>query len=791
MWQGINYIRALTLEAVEQVSITKGIVSAENAGAMSGNVNLITRRGTNEFHGSLFANNQTENIAARNQFLTSRAPLVFNQFGGSFGGPIRRNKVFFFGAYEGYRERAFTALNGVVPTPEFIEQATRAVPAYRDFFALFPKPTAPYNPNDVTGFFQGAGATSAADNHLTLRGDYHLNDTNLLNVRFVRSRPQRVLPRITSNNRWWDGSSDGGTLIYTLIRPSFSLEFRFGHSEVDTIRNDRIYELRIPGIDCDCGFSDSGELATRTGGATGIDEVLAFSRGRHSVKLGGLFLYRRAGRENVETPVIRYATAADLLANRPVSARLTYGVRPYQLRDKAIGGFLQDDIRVSRRLMVNIGVRYDYFSVVKERDRRLYNRAGPFGFGPLRPPDRIYEPDFNNFSPRVGLAWSLDSGSKTVLRVGAGMFHNRHNFAGGATSQVRNAPDEPFRYVFTAGELARFNLRYPITNENSIQFVRRSDAPWSGDAIEVNSPNPYSLQWTFMLQRELASDSVLETGYTGTRGVKLRMIRQMNAVDRFTGLPPNPAFGQFLYVDTSESSHYHGWQSSYRKRFRSGLLFNASYVWSSSLSYSNADVGASGDLYRPQDNNNLRPEKGPTPFDLRHRFHADFVYELPLAKIASDARAARLLLSGWQFGGLITALSGAPLTITQPSTIPGSRPDYLGGVAILSDYRRTLQYINPAAFARVPVVRASGATERPGTVGRNSIRAHGRWNLDLALSKNFMVREGWRLQFRADLFNAFNHTNFTNLETRITQRTFGRLTAAVARTAQLNARLTF
>jgi len=792
MWQSINYIRAVSLEAVEEVGITKGIVSAEIAGTMSGNVNLITRRGTNQFHGSLFANNQTENLHARNQFLARKVPAVFNQFGGSLGGPLRRNRLFFFGVYEGYRERAFRAINGQVPTPEFREQAIRAVPAYKPYFDLFPQPNTSYRPGAAVALYQGAGSTTADDDHVLVRGDYHINDRHLLMARFTRSRPVRTMPRVNENSRRWTGASDGGTLTHTWIYPSLSLESRFGHDEVDTLRLDRVYELGIGEINCDpCGFDTGGEIATRTGGATSLNEVASWTRGRHSVKFGGSWMYRRAGRENVEVPRIQYSTPEDILANRPVSAQLTYGVRPYQLRNWALGGFLQDDVRIGARLMVNAGLRWDYFSVVKERDGRVFNRSGPFGFGPLRPADRIYEPDYNNFSPRLGFAWSLDTNSRTVLRGGLGAFHNPHNFAGGATSQVRNAIDEPFRYIFSAAEIRQLGLRYPITNEGTIQYARDPNAPWSGDAIEVNSPNPYSLQWTLTVQRQLGASFALETGYSGSRGVKLRMIRAMNVPDRFTGLPPVPGFAQFRYVDNSESSHYHAWQTWIRKRLSSGLLFSAAYTWSSNLSYSNADVGASGDLYRPQDNNNLRAEKGPTPFDVRHRLTSEFVYELPLARGSLQKSLARLLVGGWQTAGVFTASSGSPLSITQPSAMPGSRPDYIGGKAILEDYRATLQYINPRAFARVPVVRASGAPERPGTVGRNALRAHPQWNLDLALSKNVRLSERYRLQVRGDLFNAFNHTNFTTVVTEITRGNFGRLTAANARTVQLNARLSF
>ena len=222
---------------------------------------------------------------------------------------------------------------------------------------------------------------------------------------------------------------------------------------------------------------------------------------------------------------------------------------------------------------------------------------------------------------------------------------------------------------------------------------------------------------------------MLESTYVGTRGVKLNMVRDYNQVDRVTGARPIAGFSQIRYYDTSESSHYHAWQNQIRKRLSDDFTINAFYTWSSNISYNDADLLLPGT--RPQDNDNLRAERGPTPYDVRHRFTTDFLYELPLFRLTSGGTTSRLLLDGWQFSGIFSANSGAPFTITQGSSIPGSRPDYIGGNPILDNYKDTLVYLNPAAFAQVPVNPRSGATARPGTLGRNALRSPGGWNMDL------------------------------------------------------------
>ena len=789
LYQNFNYVKGVSLEAISEVTVSKGIASAEISNTMSGNVNLITKSGTNQFHGSLFENNQTENYAARNQFLTTKAPLVFNQFGGSFGGPAIKNKLFFFGVYEGYREKAFRSINGNVPSQELRTAAVAAVPDYKTFFDIFPLPNTPVTPGATTGFFQGAGSNSASDNHAVVRGDYNVTSHDVISARYTRGRPFQDQPRVTTNNRTFSGLTEVGTLSYTHIRAAFSNEFRFGYNRNDVNRLDAIYNLGAPPIVGNLGFGDAGETLFKGGSTKSFENVVAITKGRHSLKFGGLYIISLAGRENVETPEIRYESVADLLANRVLQAQVTWGVNPFQLRSWTLGGFAQDDFRVNRRLILNLGIRYDYMSVPKERDGRLFNRSGPYGFGPLRPADSVYDADRNNFSPRFGFAYTVDSASKTIVRGGFGVFMNPHTLFGGPVELVRNAIDEPNRFIFTRADIDRLGLKYPITNANTLQYVRNPNAPWSGTSINTDFPNPYSMQFNLSIQQAITSTLMFETAYIGTRGVKLIMVRDFNQVDRVTGLR-DPNFSQNRYYDTSESSHYHAWQSSLRKRFSQNLLFNVHYTYSNNIAYSEGDLLLTSQ--RPQNNFNIQAEKGPTPYDARHRFVSDFLYEIPIARwTGSTGRGMRLLLDGWQLSGVFSAQTGTPFYLTQPSSVPGSRPDYIGGEAINSNYQETLQYLNVAAFARVPVNAASGATARPGTTGNNFLRNPGRWNIDAGLAKNFDFTERVRFQFRVDMFNAFNHTNLSTVSTNIQAGNFGRLTSAGARAIQLNARLSF
>lgn len=789
MYQNFNFVKGVSLEAISEINVAKGIASAEISNTMSGNVNLITKSGTNQFHGSLFENNQVENFAARNQFSPIKAPIVFNQFGGSLGGPIIRNKLFFFGVYEGYREKAFRPINGNVPTKEFRDRAIAAVPAYKAFFDTFPLPNTPVAPGAVTGFFQGNGSNTSTDNHAVLRGDYNINSSNLLSVRYTRGRPFRDQPRVTSNNRTFTGLTEVGTLSHTLIRSTFSNEARFGYNRNDVQRLDNLYTLGAVPIVGNLGFGDAGETLFKGGTSKSFEDVIAITKGKHSLKFGGIFTSRTAGRDNIETPELRFATVDDLLANRVLQAQITWGVNPFLMKNWGLGFFAQDDIRVGRRLVINAGVRYDYVSVPTERDGRLFNRSGPFGFGPLRPAGSVYDADKMNISPRLGFGYTADSASKTVIRGGFGIFMNPHTLFGGPVELVRNAVDQPSRFIFSRADIERLNLRYPITNASTLQFVRNPNAPWSNTSINTDFPNPYSIQWNLSVQRQLTSSLALETAYVASRGVKLNYVRDFNQVDRLTGVR-NPAFGQNRFYDTSDSSRYHSIQTSLRKRLSSDFLFNVHYTFANNLSYGDGDLLLPDQ--RAQDINNLAPERGPTPYYQRHRFITDFLYELPFLRLpGASGRAAKLALDGWQFTGIFSANAGGYANLSQPSSLPGSRPDYIGGNATNSNFRETLQFLNPAAFASVPIIAASGATARPGTIGRMAIQVPGVMNIDLGLAKNFAITERVRFQFRADMFNAANHTNLGGLSTNIQAGNFGRLTSAGARVIQLNGRLSF
>ena len=798
-----NLIKGVSEEAISEVQIAKGITPAEIGNTEAGNVNIFTKSGTNAFHGSLFENYSTVGLDARNQFLSYKPHSVLNQFGGSIGGPIIRDKLFFFGVYEGNRAGSLDLDDGEVPTPQFKAQAIAAVPAYGPLLNLFPNPTVSYGPTDQVAFWESVGSNQISDNHFDTRVDYYLGSRSRLDVRYTRARPFQtypidVLPQV--NAEAYHGQYDVISGNYTFAEGSLSAETRFGFTRSVTKRLDGLFSTHDTGIYTPLfGAGDSENLDS--GGKTfSFQEVVAVIRGRHSVKFGGQFVTMPAGRTDAESGYYIYSTIPDFTANIPDEAVFTYGVGPvpgdinagrFSVSNWRLGPFIQDDFKVTRTLVLNLGVRYDYFSVPNSGNH-LYSRSDA-GFGPLRPFNSIYNANRTDFSPRLGFNWSPGKNGKTVINGGFGEFYNPHTLFSTAMEVYRNGLNEPFRDIASRQELLNLGIQCCEIQTATEPAVTGVGALWTGSSLSEHYPDPYSLQWTLGVQRELAKNLVLETTYVGNHGVHGQMIRDQDQVDRTTGIRPVAGFGQFRWYDDSGWSTYDAWQSTLRKKLSQGLVFDLHYTWSRSMGNRDADL-LLGNALKPQDNNNLRAEKAPLGFDRTQMFNTDFIYELPFARLLhGESRGKKLGAAGWQISGILGADTGTPLDIVESNSLNEQRPDLVSGTsAYLGNWRNTMDYLNHSAFSPVPIMPLSGATARPGDLGRNAFRAPGMWNLDFSLAKNLAFSDKLKLQVRVDMFNAFNHTNLGGVVTTLQAANFGQLTSTGGtRTMQLGARLTF
>src|SRR5262249_17978348 len=356
------------------------------------------------------------------------------------------------------------------------------------------------------------------------------------------------------------------------------------------------------------------------------------------------------------------------------------------------GVFTQDDWRLTPKLVVNVGARYDFYShmVARPVDPRFpaaFNNldgllAMQFHFGPFRDPENPWENDgWVNIGPRFGFSYNPDGAAKTVIRGGFSVLFSPH--MQGMTKQAVATKTVPFRTILSKQEAAAAGLRYPTYNDDARKIVE-AEAIRTGkiNVFAVFDPrlqNPYSMNIYWGVQRELTSSLMLESAFVGTRGVKFPMHRIFNAVDRVTGLRPNPNLNDGNYVDNTQNTVYTSWQSSLRKRYSRNLTGAVHYTWGKVPSTAGGDIGAyyQGDQdVRTQDFFNPRADRGPSGGDIAHYFAADAVYDLPA--LAGFQPVVRHALGGWQGSSIFRASPGEPLPIQQGSSLPGRPPDYIG-----------------------------------------------------------------------------------------------------------------
>ncbi len=811
---GFNYIEIVSLEAIQEVNVAKGAFSAEYAHALAGNINVITKSGTNEWHGSLFEAFNAEELNGRPAFLRTRPALTFNQFGGSLGGPLRKDKIFIFGVYEGYRDRRFSTLEGEVPSQRLRDAMIARVPEYKLILDQFFLPNQPHAPNAPTGRYIGPFPFNANTDHFVIKPDVWLSSKAKVSATWLRERPDRIEASSASSPgpnsaRKFVGEVDRLNVTFTTFGTNWSAETRYGRNRVDNDRSDEFIEVKDPnkqesrfggrrltGIIA-FGFQKQGEL-NFVGNVSHqiIEQKATLQRGRHSLKFGGLWNRRGYGGANIENPTLNYNTEEELLNNTPVNSLFTFGVDPYLGRAQSWGLFLQDDWKVSPKLVLNLGLRYDFFGRMTVRgldggkSPALYNPPfidfPNFVLGPFRHMvDDGYDNDAKNFGPRFGFAYNPDGKGKIVVRGGFGIMFSPPNLSIFEQTMI-NSLDAPFRTELSRAELARLGIRFPAYAEDVLILVQGGAAVPAYQLVDPKLKAPYAMNFTLGFQCALSGTMMLESAFVGTRGLKLTNQRIYNQPNALTGIRPNPRLGQARYWDNSDSSVYTSWQTSFRKRSHH-LTGAAHYTWGKALAYNDGDT-TFGIRNTIQEFFDIRSNRGRSRDDIQHSFVGSLVYDLPVFSNASPV--LRHILGSWQGSGIFRAQTGVPLTIDQTSARAHGRPDLIDFKGAILD--EGLQYLNRAAFQRVPISPASGLTIRPGSAGNNVLSGPGQWNLDFSLAKNFRIREQIQFQFRADMLNAFNHVNLIAIVTRIDRSNFGsRVGATDPRAVQFHLRLSF
>lgn len=534
---------------------------------------------------------------------------------------------------------------------------------------------------------------------------------------------------------------------------------------------------------------------------TNVYQVLdtaSYVHGSHLIKFGAdiRFSQQNAFRDIESRGRLQFSpfaqisgnAVADLLLGFPLLTSVARVDNPEHLRTHSYNFFVNDSFRVRPRLTLTFGLRYEYNSppvdaldrsTVYDLATRTLVRVGTNGV-----PRSGVEPDKNNFAPRVGFAWTIGKDEKTVVRAGYGIYYDQSSLAPGEALYF-NSPYFDNNIFFSLPGL-------PLTLSNPFPSFFPFPLPDSALAIQRDLRTAYMQHWNLNVQRQFGLHSVLEVAYVGSKGTKLLTARDINQPQPSAlppGLPfvprPDPRFDDIDLLESRANSNYHSLQTRFQQRFSKGLSALVSYTFSKSIDDASNFFSSAGDPNFPQNSYNLRAERGRSNFDVRHRFSASYTYDLPFGRgraHLTDAGWATTLLSGWQTSGIISLQSGRPFTVALLSDIDNSgtgrsilgfgandRPNVSGDPNLGS--HTTDRWFNTAAFT----FPARGTF---GNAGRNILDGPGYHNVNASLVKDTALSERLNLQFRAEVFNLFNHPNFNLPDNFLGSPTFGRITSA-------------
>ena len=893
-----------SVEAVREFKIQTNLFGAEQGRNPGATVNVITKSGANSWHGSAYEFFRNEKLDAREFFTpptVKKPPYKQNQFGGSFGGRIIRDKLFFFTNYEGYRRRRGinTSVN-TVPTAamragdfgdvrDIFDPATvraqagtasgyvrdpfpgRRIPLNRfdtvtaRLIQAYPLPDQAgltnnqfTNPVNLQNWDQGDVRIDwVATANATVFGRFSRQDTLTQppSTFGARNVPGMKTPVGLGNDNTFAGDSNhkayhavlGGTLVLT---PALILDGRMGYGRFDL---KHLKDGAAPGANLgeELGVKNSNQGPvswglpifapsgyTGSGGASSLPTIrlentfnpnvsMTSLRGAHTLKFGvnivrrqiidfqtnrgdGRFNFDRNYTSNPNSVGNTGDTMASFLLGAASAVEQDFLLVWAGMRTMEGGFYFQDDWKVTPRLTLNLGVRYEYTPPPVEVAGRWANfnvATGKMVIAGVNGDRRAgVENDANNFAPRFGFAFQARR--TTVIRGGAGIFYNTQGNGSALFRLHRHLPFGPINVL----TIDQFNPRIrrvqdgfdpiPVVDYNQLT----TNPVGSFNAVPGNYKTGYAQQMNLGVEQEIPQwDMVVKAFYAGNLARQVDSTYDLNRADPGPGSPASrrpfrdiaPGVVGINYADTTGCANYHALQMSAEKRFSSSLGFLTSYTYSHSIDNTPLQQGGGSDGPIPQDIRYRFLDRGTSGFDMKHRFTESLNYALPFGKgrrYSVDNPVLNQIVGGWQTNMILTIQSGLPFTpalATSVSNSGGSRPNRLKNGDLQSG--RSINRWFDTSFNTAGAAWATPAQYTYGNGGRNILRGPGRWNVDFSFFKEFSLTERTRLQFRSEFFNLFNHPQFDLPNPSIGNPNAGRISATVGvpRDIQFGLRLYF
>jgi len=901
-WLGGTPLITPSVDSIQEFQIQTLNFSAEygrNDGAIA---NVVTKSGTNAIHGSAYDFLRNSALNSRRYFdpVDQKAPVVQNLFGFSLGGPIRKDKTFYFLNYEGSRRK--DGLPGIftVETPQFrsLVETTRAGTFAAMFYKDFPAPNCnpaypqidggsilPPNPDPIVGsvappgpvdgipdYCTASAAQTAANNNnqYLVRIDQKFTDHDQIYGRWVNTLSSADVSRgelYSSNIRGFKAPLDGffsdlGFGYTHTFSNSMLNDFRFSYAR----NNSRIgYQVPpssetaqilnsagVPNVFGNLFFDD---FVTSIGGSVYIPRQFIFNSfsfvdtlskviGGHSLKFG--FQYRYVQENSnyglVQNPFYEFTNIFDFANDQPYEVEADvnrdpnsplfghFVGTPRHFRWNQPAFFVQDDWKVRRNLTINMGVRWERYGSPSEVNNMLDNLRFPSGsniaINQIVPEmaqatvgrvSELWKGRNRNFAPRIGLSWDPTGTGKMAVRAGFSIAY-QEPYSNLYTQTRLDPPDASLAYSYPPyGVGTDVNYTFPFQPSPDFAAPPNAAGGITGtkiypEGVQSSLRTAYAEQWFFGIQREIARTLGMSINYVGTRGVGNYTREDYNRFDgdvcnlttcdgRVNNI--NQAFGQIYVVSNEGYSFYHGVNAQLRKTASHGVSFVANYTWGKELD--NVTEGGLGDyanvngyagLYAGvSDLSNPRLDYGPGDFDVRQRFTLSGTWDIPKPHYTG---AAEKVLGGWQLNGIVSLQTGRPFDVfcglawyqgcdfnmdglgyDRPNNNPivartgFSESQFLNGVFKLTDFC-------PNGLVPFYLGTPCVALATPGNLRRNSFRGPGFTDVDLSLFKNTKVTERVNIQFRAEAFNIFNHTNLYNPNGSLGTPFFGQSTQSFA-----------
>ncbi len=801
----------LGVETVKEFQVITGVFSAEYGRFTGGVINTVSKSGTNQIHGSVFEYHRNSALDARNFFdrnpenpLERSSPPAFkrNQFGFSLGGPIIQDKTFFFGSYEGLRERlAATTISNVPnalarqgmlpigPGGSLVDVGVD--PSVQPYLDLFPAGNGADN-GDGTQEFIFAANSPIDEDYYMFKIDHQLSDNDSVFGRYTLNDGESLITQpFPQFFRTPVYRNQYLTLEWKrIVSPSMINTFRAGFNRTvhnvipvaDPVPDRSLYfspfdfavfgEMGIGGSTSILGLSHNQNSRTHYNSFQFSDDLI-YTRGRHSLKFGvnidrinlNYVSFSRA------SGVYDFDNLEDFLTSEPAQFDVfVEKTGMIGVRTTLIGMFIQDDFTFTPNLTINMGLRYEFITVPTEVGGRLANLDHPLDPALFQGDPYFENPSLKNFSPRIGFAWSPFGNGKSSVRGGFGVFFDQIMTPYYSSPIAQSLPNIRATENFAPGE-----GNFP----NDFDTLPPSDSVQQGPWVIFNPDQPYVMQWSFNIQNEVFPGAVALIGYSGHRANHLGRFVNANAAITTrdtTGpragqwfFPPdaearNPAFGELRATVWDARSFYHALRLSFQKRFSQRYQFQFSYNFSKNIDDGSgtnfSDRGGGSDNIWTTFIDDVSLDRGLSGNNIFHTFSANFTWELPGDNLSGAAGA---IFGNWQVGGIVTATSGEMMTVDmsgdrarlRTGRLTPNRPDRIPGVELVIGDAPD-NYLNPDAYT----VQPAGYI---GDLARGSIEGPGRFLTDLSLIKNipFGSWESTRLSFRAEFFNIFNRANFS------------------------------